>query len=500
MIRTLLHNDVVFTCPSSDPSTYAKYGATVIASGGTHASDFVKRITSLGVHTTGTVSCLFASQHDIRAVADLAEAVARDIEGNPIAVPWLPVTSFHETHSCFGCINHPVFRAHMRRKVCDAMASDPGGLHIDEYLGSAATAMKQGGCFCDYCNAGFTAYLKKIATPELLDAAKTTTFDDFDYRSFVNNFAVNQEQYAVAMETIPLHREFVDFQLSCASDNVAALGKLACDITGKPVTLSANTCLPALEHTTVIPNCSYCAGEVSHNAIDGAQNLYNAITAYRMAETTGKPLAATATQQDWAFVNAHNAEQLVCVWIALAYACGARFMVPNKVMCSVHSGASQWFCGSSITFAPLFLFVKNHGFLLNDFKAIGPMQTPQKCPQTFDTFAKRNELAEALGEAPIHPLSAGDNAWVFPRVKTDGSAAIHVVNRAYNIQSGKLTPQKDLEVRLPNSLFKRNFSGVTVHGYGSEPMNVSVRNEGDYSVFVLPEVKLWSIVTFEYWA
>jgi hypothetical protein len=501
MIRTLTSDDVVFVCSSADPSAYAKYGATVIASGGSHDSDYVNKLKRQGLHTMGTVWCLTAGSHDLHAYADLAEATARDIEGKPIAVPWLRTNSVQDgTPNYFGCVNHPAFRAHLRRKVCDAMAGGASGLHVDEHLGSAFTALHLGGCFCDYCMRGFAQYLKKNGSADLCSAAKVQSFDGFDYKLFVKSIAPSREQYLSLHSGIPLHREFIDFQLVCAADNVVSLGKLAADVAGMPVSLSANACLPLLEHLVVAPHLSYCASEIVHNAHEGTRGLLHAVTAYRMAETLRKPMAATATPRDWAVISKYNAEQLVCTWIALAYACGQRFMVPNRVLYSVEGDGPHWYCGSAATFSPLYQFIKKHGFLLNDFKAVGPLAVPDRIPSSFETYDQRQTLSDALGAPPASPISAGENAWVFPRVKNDGSVAIHIVNLSCDEKTNRCTSQTNLEVRLSSALFKRTYYGAVAYGYGADPVKLPVTNEGQTCYFVLPELKLWSIVTFEYWA
>ncbi|HUI91096.1 MAG TPA: hypothetical protein VLX68_02510 [Chitinivibrionales bacterium] len=500
MIRTLANDDVVFVCPSADPSAYAKYGASLVAAGGVHSSDYVNKLRRQGIRTTGTMWCLTAGSHDLHTHPDLVEATARDIEGRPIAVPWLARGSFQETPDYFGCVNHPAFRAHLRRKVCDAMAGGPDGLHVDEHLGSAYTALHLGGCYCDWCMQGFANYLKKKAAPELLSLAKTPSFDNFDYCAFVKNIASTREKYLALQESVPLRAAFIDFQLGCASDNVVSLGKLAADVAGAAVSLSANVCLPGLEHTVVLPHLTYCASEVAHNAAEGASGLADAVLAYRMAETLGRPMASTATAQDWAFVKENGAEQLVRLWIALSYACGQRFMVPNRMLCSGKGGAPQWYCGSPSFFAPLYGFVKEHGRLLNDFKAVGPLAAPAKIPTSFETFEKRKVLAETLNALPNSPITAGKDAWVFPRVKNDGSVVVHVVNLAYNATTKRISPQKNVEIRMANALFKRNFSGATAFGCEVEPVKLTVRNEGGDCCFTVPELGLWSIVTFEYWA
>jgi hypothetical protein len=509
MIRTLAHDDVVFVCPSSDPLSYAKYGATVIASGGAHASDYVNKLRRQGIHTTGTALFLTAaSSHDALAYSGLSEATARDIEGKPIAVPWLKPSSSHDAPVYFGCQNHPAFRAHVRRKVCDAMSGGPDGLHVDEHLGSAAAALHHGGCFCDYCMSGFAQHLKVNSTPELLAAAKATSFDGFDYRSFVKNIAPTRDQYLSLAAGIPLHLAFVDYQLSCAADNVAACAKLASDVAGVPVSLSANVNLPSLEHLVVTPHCTYFASEIAHHAHEGTKGLLHAASAYRMAEAVKRPMAATATAVDWAVINECRAEQLVCTWIALAYACGARFMVPNRVACATGTGGSHWYCGSAATFAPLYQFIKKHGALLNGFEAVGPFGVPEGLPASFETHEKRQAFADALDIGKTAPISVEGDAgvWVFPRVKSDGSFAVHVVSLACDVKAaglqaaGRRPAQKNVEVRLPNSLFKRNFANAVVHAFDADPVTIPVTNEAQTCSFVLPELKLWSIVTFEYWA
>jgi len=503
MVRTLAHDDVVFVCPSSDPSSYAKYGATVIASGGTHSSDYVNKLKRGGLHTTATISCLTAHGHDLHAYPDLADATARDISGNPIAVPWLSGASSADAPHFFGCINHPAFRAFIRRKVCDAMSGGVAGIHVDDHLASAYAAIHLGGCFCDHCVSGFAAYCGGRASPDLYSAAAVTSFEGFDYRSFVNTIAPTREVYlarAGTVDGIPLHREFIDFQLTAAARNVVSLGTLAADVAQSPVSLSANVRLPLVEHSVVVPHLTYCASEIEHHAQQGPAGLSNAIEAYRMAETLKCPLAASATPQDWAFVNECGAEHLVRIWIALSYACGQRFMVPNKVLCAGGGHGPHWYCGPVAAYAPVYQFVKKLGFLLNGFSAVGPLAAPDPAPSSFEAHADRTALSDLFTGHPVSPLTAGESALVFPRVKSDGSVAIHVVGTRGDSRTGRDSVQKNLEVRLPNSLFKRNFSGATAYGYGCEPYKLAITNEGQTSSFVLPELSLWSVVAFEYWA
>ena len=84
--------------------------------------------------------CLTAGAKALYEDEKLRDAVAKDIEGKPVAVPWLFDHTYKDMKSYFGCTNHPAFRAHSERKVREAMAGGADGLHIDDHLGVAQAA------------------------------------------------------------------------------------------------------------------------------------------------------------------------------------------------------------------------------------------------------------------------------------------------------------------------------------------------------------------------
>ena len=499
MKRTLKHDDVVFMFSASDPSAYAKYGATVVAWGGPHSLKDTGRLKEMGIHTVSSIACQTAGAHDLHSNPDLLEATVRDFDGNPIAIPGLEHHAFQGTPFYYGCTNHPTFRSFIRKKLCEAMVGIPSGLHIDSHLGAAEPALHSGGCFCDFCMRAFREHLSTKTSPELLAEAGIVSPKGFDFRKYAKNLNVPGDGDDAGQSGNPLYREFIDCQLARAAENVASLGRIAEEIVDSPVTLSVNACLPQLEHIVAAPLCTYLIGEVEHSAAEGIKNLINPVKAYRMAEALGRPFAATASMADWAFVKDHNADQLVCMWIALAYACGQRFMVPNRVRCFSKETGPAWYCGPSSTFTPLYAFIKKHASLLNDFFPVGPLSVPECLPSSFETHEKRQRFAHALEKGNPSPIQAGDGAWVFPRCRTDGLNVAHVVNIAYEAQTGKIKPQTGLTITLPESLYKRNFDTATVYAYGCEPVKAPVTTIDGKMSITLQELKLWSIIAFEYW-
>ena len=175
----LFGDDVVFMYVANDPATYTEYGCTFLAWGGGATGEAVRQLSSIGVHATGTLWCLTAGAQNLHNNADLRDAVARDIQGKPIAVWWLFDCTFEGTPSWFGCTNHPAFRAFLRQQVSEQMRGNAPGLHVDDHLGTAHSVAFLGGCFCDYCMTDFRSWLQQHATAEAEQVAGVTIWGRF---------------------------------------------------------------------------------------------------------------------------------------------------------------------------------------------------------------------------------------------------------------------------------------------------------------------------------
>ncbi len=496
MVRALRHDDVVFMYAAEDEQAYADYGATVVGWGGAHTLDRVRRYAALGIHATGTMWCLTAGAEALHKDPDLREATCRDIEGKPIAVPWLPDHVYEGTPSWFGCTNHPTFRAHVRKQVANAMAGGAAGLHVDDHLGSAQSTANHAGCFCDACMAAFRLWLVEWATPGLLAEAGVMDFEDFDYRTLVHAYATTRDTYLEIQHTIPLHHAFVDCQLQLAAEHTRQLGSLAAEIANRPVTLSANTCLPHPEHLVVTPHLSYLVGEVAQYAESGTARLLETVRAYRMAEAIGKPIAATGMGWDWAYVKEHDLEALVRIWIALSYACGQRLMAPHRMWCFTPEKGTHWYQGPTDAYAPLYRFVRAHPELFRDCRTVGPLAVPPRIPADLDTHTDREALRTALDAGDPRPLETGDRLWIFPRERGDGTPVVHVVSLAYDPEADGVTAQSDVEIRVPGHIYGRTFSRAKAYRYDADPSEVAVAVGSDLDLTLrLATQRLWTTFT-----
>lgn len=491
----LLPSNVVFMYSEPDLETYKAYGATVLGWGGARTLDQVRELADLGVHSTGSMWCLTAGAENLHKSADLREATAKDIEGNPVPVPWLWDHAYEGTPSWFGCTNHPTFRAHVRAEVCHAMAGGADGLHVDDHKGTASALLVGGGGFCDYCMAAFTDWLQAHSTPERLAAAGVDTFEGLDYRTLVRRYASTREEFMKVRESIPLYHDLVDCQLQLAAENTRQLGALASDIIGRPATLSANAGLGNPASTAVIPNLTWVICEAKQGAPDVPDGLHAAIRVYRTAEAVGKPVAVTAAGHDWAYVKEHGTESLVRIWIALAYACGQRFMAPSTHQwCFTKEKGTHWYQARTEAYAPLYRFVRQYPRLFDGLATRGPLMIPAGVPERFDTYEQRDLLADLLDQGEPKPLYAGENIWVFPREAADGSRAVlHLVNVAYATDD-IVSPQADVDVSLVSGVLMGCYKTARMYAYDAPPIDLSLLYDGDVLGLRVPSLRQWAII------
>lgn len=463
-------SDVVFMYAASNED-YSAYGATFVAWGGANTEAEVKRHRDLGIRCTGSMWCLTAGAKLIHERPEIRAACAIDIEGQPVEVPWLFDHTHEGTKSYFGCTNHPEFRKHCRERVEHCMAGGADGLHVDDHLGVASAAWHHGGGLCDFCIAAFRDYLPSHASEAELRAAGVVDVESFDYRDLIRKHATTRTDYKKAQRSIPLMDHFLEFHARAAADHVKELGEIAATTAGRPVLLSANAGLPNKAHTFVIGNLTHVVCEVNQRASSGTREIGHALDAYAMAEAMDRPMAATASGWDWAFVKANDRETLVCFWIALAYAHGQRFMVPHpkRQWCFTDKLGTHWYEAPTEAYAPLYRFVRRHAVLFDG-----------------------HETSSAEG------VDLPDSLRVAIRSNPEtGSRVAHIVNLNYAPDTDSMTPARSVSVRFPESMNLSGATQVRIVSYDAEEVTVPVKRSKGYLEVVVPEVRIWSIVLMQ---
>jgi hypothetical protein len=468
----LRHSEVVFMYAASDEA-YRAYNATFVAWGGAERAQQVKRHHDLGIRCTGSMWCLTAGAENIHKDPKLRAACAVDIEGNPVEVPWQFDHTYQGTKTYFGCTNHPDFQALCRQRVRQAMAGGADGLHVDDHLGTAGAAWWQGGGFCDYCMKGFREYLKSHATKDELQKAGVEQLDDFDYRTLVRKYATTRAAYKKVQRQIPLMDLFLQFHAEAAAEHTRQLGQLAAETVGHLVLLSANAGLPNKAHTYVVKYLTHVICEVGQNAWAGTKDIDHAIEAYELATALGKPLAATASGQDWAFIKQNNCEDLVRFWIALAYAHGQRFMAPHpqRQWCFNNELGTHWYAAPIEAYAPMYRFIRANANCFDGFEAVDVKDHKPGAPANVLVTVRKNIASNQI--------------------------VLHVLNRDYDAGTKSIKPLANVEVSLDKSLISVTKPQARLVSYSRPPQQVDlIQNAGTVSVRI-PELRLWTLVVLE---
>lgn len=363
-------SDVVFMYPANPASKYDEFYATVAGWGGRPSGfegnsieRFKKRVEEAhqrGIRYCASVDFLvdFAGMIDFRPET-FEQAICRDLENQPITVPWL-WDHTHKGHPAYWfCFNNPDVQAYYKDQVKRACSAPIDGLHIDDYAGTSHCSEFRGGCFCTYCRDGFRAYLKSNYSDSHLNELGVDTIDTFDYQSFLKAKHISADEFRRKRAQLPLGKIFQDFQNECMKARIRDVFEYAESLRGQPLLRSINSHASTLRTLIPAPIIDYFCGEVGHDA-SKASISNEPIFVYRMVEAVGDRQTATASGQDWAWIKANDKPGLARGWIAQAYAFGSVFMVPHHQWCYTQELGTHWWEGKPADFADLFKFVRDH--------------------------------------------------------------------------------------------------------------------------------------------
>jgi hypothetical protein len=414
--RLLHSSDVVFMY--DDPRQYAAYGCSVLGWAGPDRPEQVRAAHAAGVRVV-SVSVGFRTEFArmIDFSPDFRDAVCRNFAGEPIAVPWLWDHHHKGEPAWWFCTNSPLYRRYLDGRLAEIARTDCDCLHIDDYTGTAGMVTWKAGCFCRHCLAGFRDYLRRNMAPEKLAALGVRDLDTFDYRQFLLDRGVRPEEYSRRRASLPLATEFLDFQVKAADAFVVAYHRRAEELCGRPLGLCVNSGLTDPASLVIAPHLTHFCCEVGHGAGRPAAPTHP-IYVYKLADGLNRPVAATASGQDWAYVKAHRRPGLVRTWVALAYAFGHNFKVPHRQWCYTEQEGTSWYAGPPEEYAWLYQVVRENAGLLNGYEAVAPVAV------VYDNTARRRgrgdiePICAALAESnvPFTVVVAGDD-WLDYRLE-----------------------------------------------------------------------------------
>lgn len=428
----LARSEVVFM-GTAEPAFYRAYGGSFVSWGGTARSTdpaelaaFVKRAVTparaAGMrYSTGLAfRTAFAGMIDYEP--QFLDSVTRDLDGQPIKVPWL-WDHQHKGHPAYWfCTNAPGYRRYLRWQaeraaVRDAAGKAAEGLHIDDYNGTAGCP---GGCFCPSCMTAFTAWLRAAAGPAEVQAAGVTTLDGFSYAAWLKAKGITAETVRTKRWTVPLNDLYQTFQLCAARDFVAEIRRYSEQLRSGPVLLSVNSSATSADHLVIAPVIDYFCGEVDHHAARDKVPDEPVFVA-RMADALGKGAAWTASGWDWAYVYEKQRPGLVRTWIAQSYAAGHSLMACASQWCYTKEKGTHWYRPKVEEYSGLYRFVRDRRELFDGYEAAdGGLALVYSNP----AFRRwRRGVIDAAGwltrlNRPFRLVLAGDD-WLAARLTAD---------------------------------------------------------------------------------
>ncbi len=414
-LPVLKRSDVVFMY-QAPKEVYEAYGATVLAWGGTPKTKPVEP--SLGVKYFGSVGMVteFARYYE-RFPSNYDQGLCRNLKGEPFRVPWLTDHQHKGVPFWWCCTRQPLFRQYISERVVETVKGGVDGVHIDDHLGTAGALFVDGGCFCGQCVREFRDYLRTLPAEELQRHA-IKDVDAFDYAETLRGWLAQNPGRKVTDH--PLWNRWRAYQLRGAAAFMAELRALAARTAGKPIPMSANACLMWGPHLNDYQSLDYFSAEIEHHAPQKALSD-DPLAAYRIAQAVNRPLAATASGGDWAFIQENKLHGLVQSWAALGYAAGNCLMAPYRQWCYTPQKGTHWYAGPQEKFAPLYHFVRQNAASFDD-SVTYPDLIVAYAQRTFDRDLRKftgviHQLAAAnvsfrlaLGGDDVveHALSASD--------------------------------------------------------------------------------------------
>ncbi|MDP8245360.1 MAG: hypothetical protein P9L94_14845 [Candidatus Hinthialibacter antarcticus] len=562
-------SDVVFMYSAQDPAQYDAYQGTVVGWGGlTNSRDddsvnrFQQRVnetTKRGMRYCGSINFLvdFAGYIDF-APDNFIEAVCRDLNGEPLRVPWL-WDHTHKGHpSYWFCFNHPNFQAFLLDQTERACLAPIEGLHIDDYSGTSHCSEFNGGCFCTYCMTGFREYMREKFTVDELKSMEILTIDDFHYGDFLESKGISADDFKNKHWQCPLVHDFQDYQNEQMKIRIAAVYEYAETLRGKPLVRSINS--SASSPRTIIPHeiIDYFCGEIHQHASEPSISV-DPVFVYRMVESLKNRQTATASGQDWAWIKANDKPGKVKNWIAQTYAFGSVFMVPHRQWCYTQELGTHWWNGKPEDFAYLYRFVREHADLLDEYVSLSntlslitesdfyrmrgavAKMTEASIPNDliyqsnadkgllnaedianydyiiFDKSSRANAVVPEnsilaavewndIASLPNEIRNAvriegSDNTRISLRYKQgapDAAVACHLLNQDYR-SDADANQSATVQVTIDKSLLKKvignsRINKAIIHQPNQTSKEVDVRQVDDAIVFSVSDVDLWAVV------
>ncbi|MCX6094984.1 MAG: hypothetical protein NTY63_09230 [Candidatus Bipolaricaulota bacterium] len=320
---------------------------------------------TLGFSTFTTSETAFARR------PELVQASCVDIAGERCVVGWYQKGSVSPFY--WGCTNNPVWQDYMIERACAAVDLGADAVLLDEIYGTPQSVYNAGGCFCEYCLAGFRDYLSSHYTAAQLQSKyRITDPKSFNYRDYVRAHGYAKQWKSGGASQVPLFGEYMAYQSGAVADVmrrvVGTVRQYATEKQGRYLPFTANIYELESSGMKFVDLFDWFTSEVGYKRL-GYPPAASVAPLARLAAGLGKRVYfMTDIYTNADLMSRDSTDQLLRVLIADAYAGGGGFYLPYDIYAyDQASGVSPGrFTGELDQIGYYYRFVLDHQYLFEE--------------------------------------------------------------------------------------------------------------------------------------
>jgi hypothetical protein len=316
------------------------------------------------------VDFITATAYEMYFDTTLQETAVRDVTGEKMLVSWFSDRYYEGVPTYWNCTNHPYYREHIITKVSKGIGYGANAVHFDDARGSGR--LEIGGCFCDYCIAGFREYLRENYSEAELQAMGIDTLETYNYREEVHQICPTKDDFINTFrnspEEIPLIDDYAYFHFRAVSEFIGELDSLAEDIAGKAVYTSINAYNLTPNRIVAMDYIDFFSTEMNQRNHNGG----DAVFVFKFADALNMSAALMGDAYDWGYIQSTGADNLVKFWMARTYAFGHHHTAPHKQWVFINGvQQSSTYSGPTDEFRTVFDFIRRYAHVFDGYEAVG---------------------------------------------------------------------------------------------------------------------------------
>ena len=352
--------------------------------------------------------------------SNFMESTVRDLNNKPAVTWWVHTYKGHPSYHF--CTNAKGYRHYLMYQLRRVMEAGTDWLMIDSAIPTiGALNARYGGCFCEYCMAGFRNYLDVNLSEADRENWQIDSLESFNYRGFLLSHGITDERYRAEIlafpPLIPLAKQFFDYQWTEVNALFREFKRYAQEF-GDGVPMSSNSPFYWAEFMYAVDAHDFYTNEMQYQAPEDEILPTEPIYTFKLADALDRLLAITGVPSAFEPCRINDRPGHIRLWIAQAYAHGHVFMAPDKMWTHRFAGEpDRWYTSKPGDYEPLYHFIRDYPELFDGYESAASVAL------VFSNNAVRQYLGDRLSSGHL----GGQNR---SAPKTDLSQACLALSRA----------------------------------------------------------------------